>query len=64
MGIREYYMNGSDAGPIKAYEKMAVDLAVVLGADETVAKQEIGKIVAFEVELANVSGAHPVTSFL
>ena len=55
MVSRDYYLNKTDTRPIKAYEAMATALAVALGADKTLAQREIGKMLDFEVQLANVS---------
>jgi DNA-binding SARP family transcriptional activator len=55
MPSREYYLKGRDDKALKSYEKFSYTLAVMLGADPAKAKEEIGKMIELEIELAKVS---------
>lgn len=52
---RDYYLKSSSQAELKAYHIYMTQVAVLLGANETVAEAELEKVVEFEKELANVS---------
>ena len=54
---REYLSKGFANKYVKAYFQYAVDIAVMLGADETRAKQELKEVFELEMILANVCTA-------
>ena len=40
---------------VKAYFRFMVDVAVILGADENQAKEELAQVLDFEIKMAKVS---------
>ncbi|XP_076315329.1 neprilysin-1-like isoform X2 [Tachypleus tridentatus] len=52
---REYYLKDSSERERKAYHKLMVEVAVLLGAEEEYAKQEMEDVLNFEIRLANAS---------
>ncbi|XP_071109862.1 neprilysin-like isoform X2 [Haliotis cracherodii] len=55
MPSRDYYLKGRDDSSVLAYEKYARDVAIMFGANETIAESDISKIIDFETELANIT---------
>ena len=55
MPSRDYYLKGRDEKTLVAYEKFAVDVAIMLGAEPERAAREMNEMVDFEINLANVS---------
>ncbi|KAL3861161.1 hypothetical protein ACJMK2_007226, partial [Sinanodonta woodiana] len=55
MPDRDYYLKGLDDPSVKVYEKFAVSVAVMMGANETLAKAEMKEMINFEIELANIT---------
>lgn len=55
MPSRDYYMSSRNDSFIMAYQTFATDVAILLGADATVAAEEMEEMVDFEIKLANVS---------
>ena len=55
MPSRDYYMKGYEDSDVKIYEKFAINIAMLFGANETTAQKEIKDMVDFEIRLANVS---------
>ena len=54
MPSRDYYMKGYNDSDVKIYEKFAINIAMLFGANETTAQKEIKDMVDFEIRLANV----------
>ncbi|KAJ8321110.1 hypothetical protein KUTeg_002697 [Tegillarca granosa] len=54
MPSADYLLQGRDDRIVKAYEKLAITIAVELGADKMTAKSDIRDIVDFETAVANV----------
>ncbi|KAJ8320252.1 hypothetical protein KUTeg_001839 [Tegillarca granosa] len=54
MPSADYLLQGRDDRMVKAYEKLAITIAVELGADKMTAKSDISDIVDFETAVANV----------
>jgi membrane metallo-endopeptidase-like protein 1 len=52
---REYLVKGVDDKVVKAYYNYMVDLAVIFGAERSVAETELMESLKFEMQLANVS---------
>ncbi|XP_050401101.1 neprilysin-4 [Patella vulgata] len=52
---RDYYLKGRNDTMVKAYEDLAVKVAVVLGATQNDAAKQMKEMVDFEVNLANIS---------
>ncbi|KAK6188536.1 hypothetical protein SNE40_004694 [Patella caerulea] len=52
---QKYYLKGRNDTMVKAYEDLATKVAVLLGANETTAKQDMMDMVDFEWKLANIS---------
>ncbi|XP_023930213.1 neprilysin isoform X2 [Lingula anatina] len=52
MPSRDYFLKGRDE-KVEAYENFAVSLAILMGANETVAREEMREMVEFETKLAN-----------
>lgn len=52
---RDYYLKTSSEGDMTAYHKYMTNIAVLLGANKTTAKEELQEVVDFERRLANVS---------
>jgi membrane metallo-endopeptidase-like protein 1 len=52
---RDYYLKASSEGDMAAYHKYMTNIAVLLGANKTTAKEELQEVVEFERRLANVS---------
>ena len=52
---REYYLKQRNDSIILAYERFAVDVATLLGADAAEAQSQMKDMVDFEIKLANVS---------
>ncbi|XP_022248558.1 membrane metallo-endopeptidase-like 1 [Limulus polyphemus] len=52
---REYYLKDSSERERKAYHKLMVEVAVLLGAEEEYAKKEMEDVLNFEIRLANAS---------
>ena len=51
---RDYYLKGRDDSQLMAYQKYAIDIAVLLGAEKELARQEMEEMVDFEIALAKV----------
>jgi membrane metallo-endopeptidase-like protein 1 len=52
---RDYYLKASSEGDMAAYHKYMTNIAVLLGANKTTAKEELQEVVEFERRLANAS---------
>ncbi|EFA09825.2 neprilysin-1 [Tribolium castaneum] len=52
---RDYYLKASSEGDMTAYHKYMTNIAVLLGANKTTAKEELQEVVDFERRLANAS---------
>ena len=52
---REYLIKRLNESLVQAYHKYQVDLAVLFGANESLAKVEMKQALNFEIELAEVS---------
>ncbi|KAL1491391.1 hypothetical protein ABEB36_011995 [Hypothenemus hampei] len=52
---RDYYLKLNSAGDRQAYHKYMTNIAVLLGANKTIAKAELQEVIEFERKLANVS---------
>lgn len=52
---REYLSKGFDDKIVQAYYSYMIDIAVILGANKTDAKNELRESLEFEMKLANVS---------
>ena len=52
---RDYYMKGEDEPHMVTYWRYATDVAVLFGANQTLAEQDILDMIRFEMKLANVS---------
>lgn len=52
---RDYYLKQSSEGDLEAYHKYMTNVAVLLGANKSTAKEELKLVVEFERQLANVS---------
>lgn len=55
MPNREYYLKGREDKTLLAYETFATEIAVMFGADEAVARNDMKDMVDFEIKLANIS---------
>ncbi|XP_041377797.1 neprilysin-1-like [Gigantopelta aegis] len=55
MPSRDYYLKGRDDPILLAYEKYARDVAIMFGANETVAIQDTAKLLDLEIQLANIT---------
>lgn len=51
---RKYYLKSRNDTKLKAYEKLAVEMAIQMGADPKQAQKDMGDIVDLEINLANV----------
>ena len=51
---RQYYLRGRDDRFVKAYELLATEIAVELGANLTTAERDFRLMVDLEMEIANV----------
>ncbi|KAK7475945.1 hypothetical protein BaRGS_00032834, partial [Batillaria attramentaria] len=51
----DYYLKSEDASFLTAYEKFAYQVALMLGANETIAKTDVHDLVELEVKLANIT---------
>lgn len=63
MPSRDYYLRGVEDEDVQIYEKFAVDVAMMFGANETQARKDMREMVELETELANVN-LHPLNSTL
>ena len=54
MPSREYYLKEEERSYKDAYLKYMVNVACLLGANETLARLDMAEVLAFEVELAKV----------
>lgn len=54
MPNREYYLKGRNDKTLLAYEQFATEMAVMFGANEATAKNDMKDMVDFEIKLANV----------
>lgn len=54
---RDYYLKASSEGEMEAYHKYMTSIAVLLGANKTIASEELRHVVELEKNLANVSYA-------
>ena len=54
MPNRDYYLKGRDDKTLLAYETYATEMAIMFGADPSMAKTDTQAMVDFEIELANV----------
>ena len=52
---REYLSKGFDDKIVQAYYSYMIDIAAILGANKTDAKDELRESLEFEMKLANVS---------
>ena len=52
---RDFYLKAISDGDMAAYHKYMTNIAVLLGANKTTAKEELQEVVDFERRLANVS---------
>lgn len=55
MPERSYYLKARDDKLLMAYQTYATDMAILFGADQNQAKQQMKDMVDFEIKLANVS---------
>ena len=55
MPSRKYLLKGLNDSDVQAYHEYQVSLAVMLGASEQLARQELVESLGFEIQLANVS---------
>jgi hypothetical protein len=56
LGIsREFLIKGREDKLVQAYHSYQVDMAVLYGADKEDAEKEMGEVLDFEINLANVS---------
>lgn len=55
MPSREYYLKGVDDPIVQMYHRFAVNVAVMFGANKTIAETEMKDMVHLEVELANIT---------
>ncbi|VDI27817.1 Hypothetical predicted protein [Mytilus galloprovincialis] len=55
MPNREYYLKGRNDKTLLAYEQFATEMAVMFGANEATAKNDMKDMVDFEIKLANIS---------
>lgn len=51
----DYYIKPAEGELLQVYEKLARDVAIIFGANETRAKQEVHDLVQLEVKLANIT---------
>ncbi len=54
---KEYWDKGLDEPEVQAYKNYMLDTAMLLGADETRAKQELEQVIDFEMKLAQISAS-------
>jgi len=52
---KEYLDKGLDEPEVKAYAQYMIDVAMLLGVEEKTAKEEMQKVLEFEMRLANIS---------
>ena len=52
---KEYLVNGTDHKLVKDYFKYMIDAALLLGANEEVAKEQLQQVLDFEISLARIS---------
>lgn len=52
---REYFLKAEDNKEKQAYLELMVDVAELLGAERQYAREEMGKVLEFETQLANVN---------
>ena len=55
MPSRQYFLTERDDKTLLAYENYATQLAIMFGADPTVAENDMKNMVDFEIQLANAS---------
>ncbi|KAL5013750.1 hypothetical protein ScPMuIL_008020 [Solemya velum] len=55
MPSRDYYLKGWEDESVRVYQEFAIDVALVFGANETAAEEEMRDMVTFEINLANVT---------
>lgn len=55
MPERSYYLKSRNDKVLMAYQTYATDMAVLMGADQAQAKQQMKEMVDFEIKLANLS---------
>lgn len=55
MPSRDYYLRGVEDENVQIYEKFAIDVAMMFGADEAQARKDMREMVELEIELANVN---------
>ncbi len=54
MPSRDYYLKGNNEPRITAYRNFAIQIAELLDANPTTAKNEMTDMVEFEIKIANV----------
>lgn len=54
MPSRDYYLKGLEDPIVKMYHRFAKNVAVMIGANTTVAEKDMRDMVQLEVDLANV----------
>lgn len=52
---REYYLKGSSKSDLMAYHNYMTKIAIILGADEATAADDMQEVLDFETLLANAS---------
>ena len=57
MPSREYYLKDADGEHKDAYLHYMINVAMRLGADETIANQDMLEVLKFEEQLANVNSS-------
>ncbi|XP_060595469.1 neprilysin-4-like [Ruditapes philippinarum] len=55
MSSRDYYMKGFEDPRLLAYEEFAVNVAILFGASNAVAKKDMRDVINFEIKLANLT---------
>ncbi|XP_022344016.2 neprilysin-like [Crassostrea virginica] len=55
MPSRDYYLRGVEDENVQIYEKFAIDVAMMFGADEAQARKDMREMVELEIELANIT---------
>merc|ERR1711990_327388 len=51
---REYLMEGKEAKSVNAYLNFMVDIAVLLGADQTLAEKDMSEVLDLELQVAEI----------
>ncbi|XP_061163331.1 neprilysin-like [Saccostrea echinata] len=55
MPSRDYYLRGVEDEDVQIYEKFAINVAMMFGANETQARIDMREMVELEIELANIT---------